>query len=111
MTNDNVFLRAILAAPGDSCLRLVYADWLDDHDDARGEFIRVEVEIRSLQGSERSRAEGDSRLGAPTTEGGVSARSALGTMACARLSRRPEHSNRSPSTACGRAALAMAGER
>lgn len=36
---DEPFLRAILAAPGDESVRLVYADWLDDH----GEHSRAAV--------------------------------------------------------------------
>jgi uncharacterized protein (TIGR02996 family) len=39
------FLRAILAAPEDDVPRLIYADWLDERDDPRGEFIRVQVEL------------------------------------------------------------------
>src|SRR5262249_23509124 len=39
----------------------------------------------------RSRAEGDSRLSAPTAEGGVSVLSALANSACGQRSREPEH--------------------
>ncbi|MBX9628078.1 MAG: TIGR02996 domain-containing protein [Gemmataceae bacterium] len=40
------FLRAIAAAPADDTPRLVFADWLDEHDrPERAEFIRVEVEL------------------------------------------------------------------
>src|SRR5260370_29053710 len=38
-------LQAILDAPDDDGLRLIYADWLEEHGDAaRAEFIRVQVE-------------------------------------------------------------------
>jgi uncharacterized protein (TIGR02996 family) len=36
-------LAAIHAEPRDDMPRLVYADWLDEHDDPRGEFIRLHV--------------------------------------------------------------------
>src|SRR5262245_19966696 len=46
-THDD-FLSAIAAAPADRTLRLVYADWLDEQSDARGELVRVEEEMREL---------------------------------------------------------------
>jgi uncharacterized protein (TIGR02996 family) len=42
------FLNTIAAEPADRTVRLVYADWLDDHDDPRGELIRIEEEMRAL---------------------------------------------------------------
>jgi uncharacterized protein (TIGR02996 family) len=39
------FLRAIADDPEDDAPRLVYADWLDERDDPRGEFIRVQLEF------------------------------------------------------------------
>ena len=43
------FLEAICANPDDNTARLVFADWLDDHDNApRAEFIRVQVERAAL---------------------------------------------------------------
>jgi len=40
------FLRAILEAPDDDGPRLVYADWLEERgEEARAEFIRVQVEL------------------------------------------------------------------
>jgi len=48
MTDEAAFLEAIRAAPHDLAPRLVYADWLDDHSDPRGELIRVEEEMRTL---------------------------------------------------------------
>src|SRR5262245_17450169 len=48
--NDNPqLLQAILDTPDDDGLRLVYADWLEEHGDAsRAEFIRVQVERARL---------------------------------------------------------------
>jgi uncharacterized protein (TIGR02996 family) len=40
---DRAFLRAILEDPADLTAWLVYADWLDEHDDPRGEYVRLEV--------------------------------------------------------------------
>jgi uncharacterized protein (TIGR02996 family) len=51
MTHDD-FLRAILAEPGDDGLRLVYADWLDERDDPRGAYLRIEVELADRPGEE-----------------------------------------------------------
>ncbi len=43
------FLRAIIAAPDDDLPRLIFADWLDEHDDGeRAEFIRVQCELARL---------------------------------------------------------------
>src|SRR5262245_1408224 len=42
MTEDETFIRAIVDNPGDNTSRLVYADWLDDHDDPRGTYLRAE---------------------------------------------------------------------
>lgn len=42
---DDGFLRAILARPDDNLPRLVYADYLDERGDPRGEFIRVQIAL------------------------------------------------------------------
>ncbi len=41
MENDDALLRAVLASPDDAALRGVYADWLEERGDPRGEFLRV----------------------------------------------------------------------
>ena len=41
--DDEAFVRAIVAAPGDDLPRLVYADWLDDRGDPRGAYLRAEA--------------------------------------------------------------------
>src|SRR5262245_35037410 len=51
MSSEESFMKAILQAPDDDALRLVYADWLEERGDPRGEFIRIQCE----------RARGDSR--------------------------------------------------
>jgi len=48
--NDRLaFLRAIRANPDDDTTRLVFADWLDEHDDPLGEFIRVQIELEPIR--------------------------------------------------------------
>lgn len=42
MTDDSDFIRAILARPDDGTLRHVYADWLEERGDPRGEFLRLD---------------------------------------------------------------------
>src|SRR3954454_1972729 len=49
MTGGEALLRAIIEAPGDDTPRLVYADWLDEHDDpARAEFIRAQCSLDKM---------------------------------------------------------------
>jgi uncharacterized protein (TIGR02996 family) len=46
MTDRETFLRAICDDPADDTARLVFADWLEEHGEAaRGEFIRVEIQL------------------------------------------------------------------
>src|SRR5262245_15136360 len=42
---DAAFLAAVLSDPDDTATRLVYADWLEERGDLRGEFLRVLVQI------------------------------------------------------------------
>ena len=47
--NAEAFLADICEHPEDDTPRLVFADWLDDHgDQARAEFIRLQVELARL---------------------------------------------------------------
>ena len=48
MIDSEPFLQEILAAPDDDGPRLVYADWLEEHSDPRGEFIRIQCELAQL---------------------------------------------------------------
>src|SRR5690242_6793161 len=45
---EEQFLQGIAARPDDRVLRLVYADWLEEHGDFRAELIRTEEEMRAL---------------------------------------------------------------
>jgi uncharacterized protein (TIGR02996 family) len=44
---DEGFLQAIQQQPGDWPLRLIYADWLEERGDPRGELLRLESALRS----------------------------------------------------------------
>lgn len=48
MPSHDAFLKEITANPEDLTPRLVYADWLDEQGDPRGEFIRVQCELARL---------------------------------------------------------------
>jgi uncharacterized protein (TIGR02996 family) len=51
------FLQAIREAPEDDTPRLVYADWLDEHDQPeRAEFIRAQIQMTRLSPHSRRRA-------------------------------------------------------
>lgn len=58
------FLDAIRATPDDDTLRLVAADWLEEHGYPRsGEFVRVQVELAQMTESQEERADAfDSRF-------------------------------------------------
>jgi uncharacterized protein (TIGR02996 family) len=47
-TEDLSWLETTAANPEDVALRLVFADWLEDRDDPRGSFIRVQTELAAL---------------------------------------------------------------
>ncbi|HKB04413.1 MAG TPA: TIGR02996 domain-containing protein [Gemmataceae bacterium] len=53
---EGAFLRAIYADPADAAPRLVYADWLDERNDPRGEAIRLVERIRTMSPEAASRA-------------------------------------------------------
>lgn len=42
------FLRELQARRDDESLRMVYADWLEEHCDPRSEFLRIESRLRQL---------------------------------------------------------------
>jgi uncharacterized protein (TIGR02996 family) len=50
MSDRDALLAAVRQAPADDAPRLVYADWLDEHDEAdRAQFIRLQIEIDPLR--------------------------------------------------------------
>ena len=48
MSDEAAFLKAIQDNPKDDTVRLVYADWLDEHGDPRAEFIRLRQELARI---------------------------------------------------------------
>jgi uncharacterized protein (TIGR02996 family) len=49
MNDGEALFQAILEDPEDTGLRLVYADWLEEHGDAdRAEFIRVQCRLEEM---------------------------------------------------------------
>src|SRR5439155_14343361 len=61
MTSADDFLSAILDDPDDDVPRLVFADWLEERGDVRGEFIRRQCELEQLAEDDPARAEHESR--------------------------------------------------
>src|SRR5262249_58171476 len=62
VTPDDAFLRDIIADPDDDGLRLIYADWLDDHGDPeRAEFIRVQCRLAQIEDLDAERLELEDR--------------------------------------------------
>jgi uncharacterized protein (TIGR02996 family) len=48
VVEEDRFIQAILADPDDASIRLVYADWLEERGDPRGEFLRLEAALMGL---------------------------------------------------------------
>jgi uncharacterized protein (TIGR02996 family) len=62
MREEEGFLQAIQANPDDDLSRLVYADWLDERGDPRGEFLRLQLAIRALAPDHPHRVSGEHEL-------------------------------------------------
>ncbi|MBL8909495.1 MAG: TIGR02996 domain-containing protein [Archangium sp.] len=54
--DDSAMIEAIVAAPNDDTPRLVYADWLTEHQDPRGEFITLQIQRAAGGATKASRA-------------------------------------------------------
>lgn len=48
MSEESAFLSHLQASPGDDFTRSVYADWLEERGDVRGEYLRREMELASI---------------------------------------------------------------
>jgi len=57
MRDDDGFLTPICERPDDDAPRLILADWLDEQDDPRGEFIRVQIALSKLTAHDVRRAD------------------------------------------------------
>jgi uncharacterized protein (TIGR02996 family) len=42
---ETEFVKAIIASPGDDVIRMAYSDWLEEQQDPRTEYIRLQLEI------------------------------------------------------------------
>jgi uncharacterized protein (TIGR02996 family) len=62
MTDEAGFLDAIKANPGDVMLRLVYADWLEERGDPRGDFIRLHLALAATAPDHADRVAGEHEL-------------------------------------------------
>jgi uncharacterized protein (TIGR02996 family) len=62
MNQDDAFLWAIVANPEDRTTRLVYADWLEERGDPRGEFLRLEAALASMPIDDEKAAAGRQHL-------------------------------------------------
>ncbi len=61
MTAEQGFLESIKESPGDDGLRLIFADWLEDHGQSqRAEFLRLQVELAPLPERHPRRRAGES---------------------------------------------------
>lgn len=60
--NDADFLRDLSARPHDDTLRTVYADWLEERGDLRGEYLRLELELTGLERTDPNYAPREERL-------------------------------------------------
>lgn len=56
MTYDDAFLQAILENPDDDTPRLIYADWLEERGDPRGEFIRIQCQLAVMSADDERRS-------------------------------------------------------
>jgi uncharacterized protein (TIGR02996 family) len=54
---EEALLAAVFAAPADDAPRLVYADWLSERADPRGEFITLQCRLETLDGLDPQRSE------------------------------------------------------
>ena len=52
---DQSFLQAVLDVPEDDAARLIYADWLLENGDPRGEFIQVQCRLAALRSDDAER--------------------------------------------------------
>jgi uncharacterized protein (TIGR02996 family) len=59
---DDPFFGVVSATPGDDTARRVYADWLEERDDPRAAFLRLEVETAALPLADARRAALQARL-------------------------------------------------
>jgi uncharacterized protein (TIGR02996 family) len=62
MVDEQAFVQAILANPTDDGSRLVYADWLEERGDPRGEFLHILTALTRTPKKDKQRARFRKRL-------------------------------------------------
>jgi uncharacterized protein (TIGR02996 family) len=62
MVDEQALVQAILANPTDDGPRLVYADWLEERGDPRGEFLRIQTALTRLPRKDKQHARFRKRL-------------------------------------------------
>src|SRR5262245_8003222 len=62
MATHDALLADIAEQPDEAAPRLVYADWLEEHGDARGEFVRLHLALRGLSPDQLYRPEVEEEL-------------------------------------------------
>jgi uncharacterized protein (TIGR02996 family) len=62
MGDEYGFLNAIKANPRDDVARLVYADWLEERDDPRGDFVRLHLALTATAPDHPDRVAGEHEL-------------------------------------------------
>lgn len=62
MVDNQAFIQAILANPTDDSPRLVYADWLEERGDSRGEFLRIQTALTRMPKKDKRYARFRKRL-------------------------------------------------
>jgi uncharacterized protein (TIGR02996 family) len=62
MSEEQGFVQQLLDHGDDDDTRLIYCDWLDEHGDPRGAYLRLEVELAGLQEEDDRYAETEARL-------------------------------------------------
>jgi uncharacterized protein (TIGR02996 family) len=62
MNEHDQFLSALLENPNDQTMRLVYADWLEDRDDPRAEYLRLHSRYKEIPSDSVQRSELHRRL-------------------------------------------------
>jgi uncharacterized protein (TIGR02996 family) len=53
VSEQDAFLKEILANPADREVRLVFADWLEENGDPRGELIRLQIQLEEMKPGDR----------------------------------------------------------
>jgi uncharacterized protein (TIGR02996 family) len=48
MSEEAALLQAMLSSPEDSTPQLIYADWLEERGDRRGEYLRLDAELARI---------------------------------------------------------------